>query len=188
MPTWRQRQDICSSSTDLFMVGNVLAPAYTTCIFVALLNSRVLTTPRVPKELISRFVKLCPTCQIRRGVSHLTPPNSQKGSPGLETACHSPKLPSPPTSRRESIFNSQVSQAEYLGQFGEHHGWVDSPHNIHGRQGIGPEPIRSFGGGPLSNLSNPVSALDPFTGDVAVPSPQLNYSPGYGSGNGIFNH
>lgn len=144
-----------------------------------------MTTPRVPKELISRFVKLCPTCQIRRGVSRLTPPNSQKGSPGLETACHSPKLPSPPTSRRESIFNSQVPQAEYLGQFDDHNGWVDSPHNIHGRQGIGLEPIRSFGGGPLSNLSNTVSALDPFTGDVAVPSPQINYSTGYGPGSGI---
>lgn len=27
----------------------------------------MLTSVRVPKELISRFVKLCPTCQIRRG-------------------------------------------------------------------------------------------------------------------------
>lgn len=30
----------------------------------------------VPKELISRFVKICPTCQVRRGGSRLTPPNS----------------------------------------------------------------------------------------------------------------
>lgn len=173
------------------MVGNVLCSspspfAQRICLSFFFFDLRILTTPRVPKELISRFVKLCPTCQVRRGVSRFTPPNSQKGSPGLETVCHSPKLPSPPTSRREYIFNSQVSQAEYLGQFDDHHDWMDSQHNIHGRQGIGPEPIRSFGVRPLSNLPNPVSSLDPFTGDVAVPSSQINYSPGYGPGIEIF--
>lgn len=38
---------------------------------------------RVPKELISRFVKICPTCQVRRG-SHLSPPDSRRNSPPME--------------------------------------------------------------------------------------------------------
>lgn len=39
---------------------------------------------RVPKELISRFVKICPTCQVRRGGSHLSPPDSRRNSPTME--------------------------------------------------------------------------------------------------------
>ncbi|KAH8704284.1 hypothetical protein BGW36DRAFT_371033 [Talaromyces proteolyticus] len=38
----------------------------------------------VPKELISRFVKICPTCLGRRGASHFTPPDSRRNSPHLE--------------------------------------------------------------------------------------------------------
>ncbi|EEA22988.1 conserved hypothetical protein [Talaromyces marneffei ATCC 18224] len=38
----------------------------------------------VPKELISRFVKICPTCQVRRGGSHLSPPDSRRNSPPME--------------------------------------------------------------------------------------------------------
>lgn len=37
----------------------------------------------VPKELISRFVKICPTCQVRRGGSHLSPPDSRRNSPPM---------------------------------------------------------------------------------------------------------
>lgn len=33
---------------------------------------------RVPKELISRFVKICPTCQIRRGTSRNSPTDEDK--------------------------------------------------------------------------------------------------------------
>ncbi|KAK2791492.1 hypothetical protein FQN53_002601 [Emmonsiellopsis sp. PD_33] len=56
----------------------------------------------VPKELISRFVKICPTCQVRRGGSRLTPPNSRRGSPKMGTISH-PQLLSPPGSRRDSV-------------------------------------------------------------------------------------
>ncbi|OKL58818.1 hypothetical protein UA08_05818 [Talaromyces atroroseus] len=38
----------------------------------------------VPKELISRFVKICPTCQVRRGGAHLSPPDSRRNSPPME--------------------------------------------------------------------------------------------------------
>ncbi|KAL1978800.1 hypothetical protein VTN31DRAFT_1659 [Thermomyces dupontii] len=41
----------------------------------------------VPKELISRFVKICPTCQVRRGSS---PSNSQKSAPYLDNKPFSP--------------------------------------------------------------------------------------------------
>ncbi|KAI1619503.1 hypothetical protein EDD37DRAFT_208265 [Exophiala viscosa] len=34
----------------------------------------------VPKELISRFVKLCPTCQVRRGTARNSPPESVKSA------------------------------------------------------------------------------------------------------------
>lgn len=52
--------------------------------WVLLLN----TMYRVPKELISRFVKLCPTCQVRRGTSRNTPPHSEKGTePCTDTNC-----------------------------------------------------------------------------------------------------
>ncbi|KAI2448397.1 hypothetical protein LOY97_006829, partial [Ophidiomyces ophidiicola] len=74
----------------------------------------------VPKELISRFVKICPTCQVRRGGSRLTPPNSCRTSPKLELLAHHhhhqhqhqhaavaapASLLSPPDSRRESIIS-----------------------------------------------------------------------------------
>ena len=58
---------------------------------------------RVPKELISRFVKLCPTCQVRRGgaSARASPPDSDRDS-YMQT--RSPGgLISPPQSRRESI-------------------------------------------------------------------------------------
>ena len=41
------------------------------------------SSSRVPKELISRFVKICPTCQVRRGGSHLSPPDSRRNSPPM---------------------------------------------------------------------------------------------------------
>jgi hypothetical protein len=36
---------------------------------------------RVPKELISRFVKICPTCQTRRGALQMTHSRSRRVSP-----------------------------------------------------------------------------------------------------------
>ena len=55
--------------------------------------------PRVPKELISRFVKLCPTCKVRRGQNRTSPPESEKSPEEYE---HSPEMCSP-VSRRDSM-------------------------------------------------------------------------------------
>lgn len=72
---------------------------------------------RVPKELISKYVKMCPTCQARRGSSHLTPPSSGRSSPVI----FSPTGPlygpptgmlSPPDSRRDSMARYHVSEPQ----------------------------------------------------------------------------
>ncbi|KAK2733440.1 hypothetical protein FQN55_003352 [Onygenales sp. PD_40] len=90
----------------------------------------------VPKELISRFVKICPTCQVRRGGSRLTPPNSRRGSPKMGTISH-PQLLSPPGSRRDSVVSrsgigrSQTDFSHVPGSgWGAHH----HHHHIHGAQ------------------------------------------------------
>jgi hypothetical protein len=61
---------------------------------------------RVPKELISRFVKLCPTCQVRRGSARASPPDSDRD---CYMHTRSPGLISPPQSRRESIATRKSS-------------------------------------------------------------------------------
>jgi hypothetical protein len=53
----------------------------------------------VPKELISRFVKICPTCQVRRGAGRASTQESEK-SP--DEYAHSPGTASP-ESRRSSL-------------------------------------------------------------------------------------
>lgn len=147
---------------------------------------------RVPKELISRFVKICPTCQVRRGGSRLTPPNSRRGSPRLELLTRSPKLLSPPISRRDSAFGGPLplgksSQPDYLGQFDDHNAWVDGGHHqtLHGRSGINPGHVRSFGTGSLGSLPNSISAtLDSFSGDLPVPSSHISYGSGFHGSSG----
>ncbi|KAJ5518438.1 hypothetical protein N7453_000860 [Penicillium expansum] len=136
----------------------------------------------VPKELISRFVKICPTCQVRRGGSRLTPPNSRRSSPRLEMVSRSPKLPSPPISRRESTFAGQIpldrTQADYFGHLHGHSGWLDSHQNVQGRSNLG-NGVRSFQG-PMGNLSHPIAGtLDPFSTDLSIPPSQLSYTTGY---------
>ncbi|KAJ9604584.1 hypothetical protein H2200_010697 [Cladophialophora chaetospira] len=56
----------------------------------------------VPKELISRFVKLCPTCQVRRGTSRNTPPESEVASPEAKTDVSPTRTYSAATSRKNS--------------------------------------------------------------------------------------
>lgn len=138
----------------------------------------------MPKELISRFVKICPTCQVRRGGSRLTPPNSRRSSPRLEMVPRSPKLPSPPISRRESAFGSQAVldrvQHDYFGQLHGHSGWMDSNQNFQARPALGTA-MRSFHG-PMASLSHSISGtLDPFPADLSVPPSQLSYPAGYNS-------
>ncbi|KAJ5836137.1 hypothetical protein N7447_002163 [Penicillium robsamsonii] len=141
----------------------------------------------VPKELISRFVKICPTCQVRRGGSRLTPPNSRRSSPRLEMVSRPPKLPSPPISRRESTFAGQMpldrTQADYFGHLHAHGGWLDSHQNVQGRSNIG-NGVRSFQG-PMGNLSHSIAGtLDPFSTDLSIPPSQLSYTAGYVSTHG----
>ncbi|KAJ5794438.1 hypothetical protein N7457_001037 [Penicillium paradoxum] len=135
----------------------------------------------VPKELISRFVKICPTCQVRRGGSRLTPPNSRRSSPRLEMVPRSPKLPSPPISRRESTFGQMSldrTQPDYFGHMHGHNGWLDSHQNVQGRPSLSGG-IRSFQGA-MGNLSHSIpSTLDPFSSDLSIPPSQLSYATGY---------
>ncbi|CAG8906848.1 unnamed protein product [Penicillium egyptiacum] len=136
----------------------------------------------VPKELISRFVKICPTCQVRRGGSRLTPPNSRRSSPRLEMVSRSPKLPSPPISRRESTFAGQIpldrTQADYFGHLHGHGSWLDSHQNVQGRSNLG-NGVRSFQG-PMGSLSHSIAGtLDPFSTDLSIPPAQLSYTTGY---------
>lgn len=66
---------------------------------------------RVPKELISRFVKLCPTCQVRRGTSRNSPPESER-SPEEVTEPQSPEVPSGCSSRKNSSARKQIPTNE----------------------------------------------------------------------------
>ncbi|RJE26085.1 hypothetical protein PHISCL_01610 [Aspergillus sclerotialis] len=105
----------------------------------------------------------------------------------------SPKLLSPPISRRESSFSGQIplekSQADYLGQFDGHNGWIESHHNMHGRPSMNPGSVRSFGGGIINSLPNSIpGALDSFAGDLPVPSSHINYSSGFSTAHGSSGH
>ena len=180
MPAWWPRQDLSTSPTHILMVGVVpIASSEDE-------DTRPLTIldspSRVPKELISRFVKICPTCQVRRGGSRLTPPNSRRGSPRLEMVPRSPKLPSPPIIKRESSYGAHPSldrtHPEYLGQFHGHNGWIDSSQSIHGRSALN-SGIRSYPG-PMNGLSHSMAGgIDPFSADLSVPPSQLSYTTGY---------
>jgi hypothetical protein len=136
---------------------------------------------RVPKELISRFVKICPTCQVRRGGSRLTPPNSRRCSPRLEMVARSPKLPSPPISRRESTFSGQMHldrTPDYFGHLHGHNGWLDSHQNVQSRSALG-NGVRAYQSS-MGNLSHSIAGtLDPFCADLSIPPSQLNYTTGY---------
>ncbi|KAK5951107.1 hypothetical protein OHC33_007860 [Knufia fluminis] len=62
----------------------------------------------VPKELISRFVKLCPTCRIRRGTDRNSPPDDAKSPPDFnDTDSPLDDDESPIKPRRESTVSTQ---------------------------------------------------------------------------------
>lgn len=187
MPTWWKGQDIGPGPSDLFMVCRIpvqyqIGPA------------NILTVPRVPKELISRFVKICPTCQVRRGGPRLTPPNSRRSSPRLDMVPRSPKLPSPPMSRRDSTLNGQMalerSQADYFGQFSGHGSWMDSQRNIHERPtALNMASIRSLGAGSMTHLSESMAAtMDSFAGDMSLATSHVGYGAEYEPTHGTSGH
>lgn len=124
-------------------------------------------------------MKICPTCQVRRRGLRPRPSGSQKRSG--HRSSKPKKSSSPPTPRRESALNSQtpsqVSSAEYLGQFDSHNDWMDGQ-QTDGRQGINPGPMET-----LSHFPHSISAtLDPFGGEMPMSPSQLNYGVGYVSG------
>ncbi|KAI2794282.1 hypothetical protein POX_a00874 [Penicillium oxalicum] len=147
----------------------------------------------VPKELISRFVKICPTCQVRRGGSRLTPPNSRRGSPRLEMVSRSPKLPSPPIVKRGSASSygtDPAAQSDYLSQYHGHshshghgHGtWMDpSSQSMQTRSSaLTSSGMRSFAPGSGLNPTHSMTpGLDPFAEDMSMPPSQLGYATGY---------
>ncbi|RAK98058.1 integrase zinc binding domain-containing protein [Aspergillus ibericus CBS 121593] len=147
----------------------------------------------VPKELISRFVKICPTCQVRRGHSRLTPPSSRRSSPRLEVMSRSPKLPSPPMSRRDSTLNGQLSlerpQSDYFTQLSSHNTWLENQRSLQERQAMNPAQVRPFNGGTMGHLPSTLSGtLDTFHSDMPVASSQVSYNAGYHSTHGPSSH
>ncbi|BCS27499.1 integrase zinc binding domain-containing protein [Aspergillus puulaauensis] len=144
----------------------------------------------VPKELISRFVKICPTCQIRRGGTRVTPPNSRRGSPPLKISSRSPKLPSPPVSRRQSAIAGPASlERTQMECFHQQNNWIDPGRKSHRHASLSIGHMRSVSGGVLGQLPGPVSAnLNPFHNDLPMPSLQINYNTGYSSTQGSSTH
>lgn len=101
MSTWWKRQDVGSGSQSVLMVFKKSAEIF---------RKKPANSLRVPKELISRFVKLCPTCQVRRGgaSARTSPPDSDRDS---FMHNQSPGLISPPQSRRESVATRKSSMS-----------------------------------------------------------------------------
>lgn len=179
MPAWRQRQDIGPSPSNILVVSQLPSSH----IFVPA-QPPYLSSQRVPKELISRFVKICPTCQVRRGGSRLTPPNSRRGSPRLDMISRSPKLPSPPMSRRESTLTGHMalerSHADYFGHCGGHNNWIDSQRSVNERTSLGLGSVRTLGVGSLGHLpANITATMDNFASDISVASSHVTYGSGY---------
>lgn len=128
MSTRRPRQDFCASAESLFLVGS--NSSTTGSLLLTLCTIYI----RVPKELISRYVKICPTCQVRRG-GRVTPPGSLRNSPNFDTVSPSqPPILSPPDSRRESVSTSRsniagISRPDQPPTYG--YSWNNSHHSTH---------------------------------------------------------
>ncbi|KAL4894653.1 hypothetical protein BDV59DRAFT_192495 [Aspergillus ambiguus] len=133
----------------------------------------------------ANLLMICPTCQVRRGGPRLTPPNSRRSSPRLDMVPRSPKLPSPPVSRRESTLNGQLTferpQADYFTQFSGHGNWMDSQRSIHDRPtGLSVGTVRPLGSGPMAHLSASIAAsMDGFPGDMSLASSHVGYCTEY---------
>jgi hypothetical protein len=122
---------------------------------------------RVPKELISRFVKLCPTCRVRRGTARTSPTGSDKGSPDHMDAQSQSEMHSPPDSRGSSIVSRQYSvsselpfrQTSYNTTFQSQNRWMSSDPQAQSYSGpvnvLIPAPSHTLGSnvGPLVHYS-----------------------------------
>ncbi|KAJ5655630.1 hypothetical protein N7507_007580 [Penicillium longicatenatum] len=131
------------------------------------------------RDKTSAQVRRIYSCASRRISPH--PSQFSAKLPRLDRVSRSPKLPSPPISRRESTFGGQVpldrAQSDYFGQL-HSHGWIDSHQNLQGRSTLSTG-IRSAHG-PMGSLTHSITGpLDHFS-DISVPGSQLSYTAGYG--------
>lgn len=89
----------------------------------------------MPKELISRFVKLCPTCQIRRGMKGA----NDDADSGAEDHDGPDDMDSPVKSRRPSMPGTQESSmadmpAQFVNStstFQNQNRWIEGFHPAH---------------------------------------------------------
>jgi hypothetical protein len=137
---------------------------------------------RVPKELISRFVKICPTCQVRRGGSRLTPPSSHRSSPQMATTGGSSLLLSPPDSRRESaLHRSNHAQRPSGDGFLHLQGqgsWSLSNQPLHNSLGMNHTAVGSLSSTSTPTASNPTT-MSSLGGGFSMPPSHFDYGPSY---------
>jgi hypothetical protein len=116
---------------------------------------------RVPKELISRFVKICPTCKTRRGSnSHVSPPISPKNTSSTYSSPQSPGGLSSPVSRRDSllsrhssIFPSSPVSTNMYGSHYQGSQWFSSPQYDHGPGAVHQGSSNAMGSNPsMANM------------------------------------
>ncbi|KAK2766172.1 hypothetical protein FQN54_007688 [Arachnomyces sp. PD_36] len=139
----------------------------------------------VPKELISRFVKICPTCQVRRGGSRLTPPSSHRNSPQIANAGNSPLLLSPPESRRESALHrpshaNRPSGDGFLHLQGQG-GWALPGQPLHTSLGMNHSVVGSLPSASPPTSSN-ATTMNSLRSGFSMPSGHFDYGSGYTRG------
>lgn len=133
----------------------------------------------MPKELISRFVKICPTCQVRRGSS---PSNSQKTPPYFENKRCSPSYEVDHHGRR-SIQSDRSHHQQDLQEIN----WNDASNSAHYLQGttsnyhhnaIATSSSRGYDSASVRALSNgPPASPSPLMDPTLRPmSTQTHYS------------
>lgn len=127
--------------------------------------------------MISRFVKICPTCQVRRGGSRLTPPSSHRSSPQITTADNSPLLFSASDSKRGSTTDHHSRRDGFVPLQGQG-GWPLSSHQLHSPLGMNHVTIGSLSPASTQTASNPTT-IGSLGGAFSMPSNHLDYGSGY---------
>jgi hypothetical protein len=124
-------------------------------------------------------VKICPTCQIRRGSSHLTPPNSRRNSPRLEN-----RLLSPPHTtsfsgyRRYSGYAvSERPQGHELSPTYRNVNWGDTSTHIQHPYDMGARPYMSVGVRSVDLAAD--TSSDSLIGSTSPSLSQNPYRSGY---------
>jgi hypothetical protein len=131
---------------------------------------------RVPKELISRFVKLCPTCQVRRGTSRNSPPECER-SPEEMTDPQSPEAPPKSSSRKNSSIHKNNTASESVQM--QEAGFNTSSTFEQQNRWMTPLPPQDPTGFRTNNLasSNALSAHDGYSTIPPMPMTCTNATP-----------